>query len=124
MKPRAETDHRRGDRRSGQRILSAAEGVLVALRHCSLDEAFIDIVQTAKRHSVAPLELADALVAIAENDVARGFDNAVVAAVDQAWGTLLGGQPRAGYDDDCEQAQQPPTVCASGGQPKLTGFQQ
>jgi hypothetical protein len=91
VKTRAEIDHRRDPRRSGQRILSAAEGVLVALRHCSLDEAFIDIVQTAKRHSVAPLELADALVAIAEN-VTRDFDDAVIVAVDQAWGTLLGSQ--------------------------------
>jgi hypothetical protein len=83
VKPRAETDHRRDPRRSGQRNLGAAEGVLVALRHCSFDEAFIDIVQTAKRHSVAPL---DALVAIAENDVARDFDDAVIAAVGRAWG--------------------------------------
>jgi hypothetical protein len=90
MKPRAETDHRRDTGRSGQRSLGAAEGVLVALRHCSLDEAFIDIVETAKRHSVAPFELADALVAIAEKDVTPHFGDAVIAAVDQAWGTLLG----------------------------------
>ena len=69
MKPRAETDYRRRHRRSAQRSLGAAEGVLVALRHCSLDEAFIDIVHTAKQHNVAPIGLADALVAIAENDV-------------------------------------------------------
>ncbi len=66
--------------------------MLVALRHCSLDEAFADIVQTAKRHSVAPLELADALVAIAENDLNRDFDDAVIAAVDEAWGPLLGSE--------------------------------
>ena len=77
MKPNEETEHRRDPRRSGQRSLGAAEGVLVALRHCSLDEAFIDIVQTAKRHNVAPLGLADALVAIAENDVTRDFDDEV-----------------------------------------------
>jgi len=119
VKPRVETDHRRDARRSGQRSLGAAEGVLVALRHCSLDEAFIDIVQTATRHGVAPLELADALVAIAENDVPRGFDDAVIAAVEQAWGTLLGSQ--ASYDR--KQAQDPSTVCASGGPPTLVGFQ-
>ena len=93
MKPRLATDRRRDPRRSGQRSLGAAEGVLVALRHCSLDEAFIDIVQTANRHSVAPLELADALVAIAENDVTRDFDDAVIAAVERAWGAVLGGGP-------------------------------
>ncbi|ORA96459.1 hypothetical protein BST30_28640 [Mycobacterium mantenii] len=90
--PRKEVRIKRGMvHRSAQRNLGAAEGILVALRHCRLDEAFIDIVQTAKRHSVAPLELADALVTIAENDVPRDFDNAVVTAVDQAWGALLGG---------------------------------
>ena len=90
MKPKTETDHRRTPRRNGQRSLGAAEGVLVALRHCSLDDAFIDIVQTAKRHNVAPMRLADALVAIAENDVTRNIDDAVVAAVGRAWGALLG----------------------------------
>ncbi len=104
MKPRAETDRQREARHSGQRCLGAAEGVLVALRHCSLDEAFIDIVQTAKRHNVAPMRLADALVATAENDVARDFDDAVVAAVGRAWGALLG---RPCYDADRERAQQP-----------------
>ncbi len=54
VKPQVDTDRRRDPHRSGQRSLSAAEGVLVALRHCSLDEAFADIVQTAKLHGVAP----------------------------------------------------------------------
>jgi hypothetical protein len=75
--------------RSGPRSLGAAEGVLVALRRCSLDEAFIDIVETAKRHNVAPLGLADALVAIAENDLTRYLDDDVIAAADRAWGALL-----------------------------------
>ncbi len=93
MKPQAESGRRWHPRRSGERILSAAEGVLVALRQCSLDAAFTDIVQTAKRHGVAPLELADALVAIAENDVTRDFDDAVIAAVNRGWGTLLSRRP-------------------------------
>jgi hypothetical protein len=117
VKPNAETDHRRDPRRSGQRSLGAAEGVLVALRHCSLDEAFIDIVQTAKRHNVAPMGLADALVAIAENDVTRDFDDEVLAAVGQAWGA---------YDADCQRAQQTQptrTACISSGPPKLIGRQ-
>jgi hypothetical protein len=75
--------------RSGSRSLCAAQGVLVALRRCSLDEAFIDIVETAKRHHVAPLGLADALVAIAENDLPRYFDVDVIAAAHRAWGGLL-----------------------------------
>lgn len=103
MKPEAETEHRRDPRRSGQRSLAAAEGVLVALRLCSLDEAFTDIVQTAKRHNVAPMLLTDALVAIAENDVPRDVDEVVVAAT-------------AAADDDgvhiwpASQTHWPPTV--------------
>ena len=122
MNPNAETGPPTDNpRRTGQRILGAAEGVLVALRHCSLDEAFIDIVQTAKRHNVAPMGLADALVAIAAHDVTRDLDDTVVAAVGQAWGALLG-QP--GDDADHQQAQQPRmTVCASSGPPKLIGRQ-
>ncbi len=76
--------------RSGQRSLWAAEGVLVGLRRCSLDEAFMDIVTTAKRHNVAPLGLADALVAIAENDLTQSSDDAAIAAARRAWGALLG----------------------------------
>ncbi len=105
MKPQVDTDHRRDPRRSGQRSLGAAEGVLVALRHCSLDEAFADIVQTAKQHGVAPLELADALVAIAENEVTCDLDAALIAVVDRAWGTLLAS--RSSNDCDCDRAQQP-----------------
>ncbi|OBH06178.1 hypothetical protein A5696_23580 [Mycobacterium sp. E2699] len=106
MKPQVDTDHRRDPRRSGQRSLGAAEGVLVALRHCSLDEAFADIVQTAKRHSVAPLELADALVAIAENYPTSDLDAALIEVVDLAWGALLAS--RTSNDCDCDRAQQPP----------------
>lgn len=75
--------------RSGPRSLCAAQGVLVALRRCSLDEAFIDIIQTAQRHNVAPLGLADALVAVAENDVTRYSDDDTIAVADRAWGALL-----------------------------------
>ncbi|WP_322857196.1 hypothetical protein [Mycobacterium shigaense] len=83
MQPRADTQHRQDPRRTGQRSLGAAEGVLVALRHCTLDEAFIDIVETAKRHGVAPLELANALMAVAQNDESRDRDDAAIAAADQ-----------------------------------------
>jgi hypothetical protein len=76
--------------RNGQRSLWAAEGVLVGLRRCSLDEAFMEIVTTAKRHNVAPLGLADALVAIAENDPTQSSDDDAIAAARRAWGALLG----------------------------------
>jgi hypothetical protein len=40
-------------RRAGARILDTAEGVLIALRGCTLNQAFVEIVRTAKRHNVA-----------------------------------------------------------------------
>ena len=121
VKPNAETDHRRDPRRGGQRSLGAAEGVLVALPHCSLDEAFNDIVQTAKRHNVAPLRLADALVAVAANHVTRDFDDTVVAAVAQAWGALLGRPATTLGREHAQQPQPTVTVCTSSRPPKLSG---
>jgi len=35
-------------RRAGARILDTAEGVLITLRGCTLNQAFVEIVQTAK----------------------------------------------------------------------------
>lgn len=89
MKPEAVNGYNRDRGRNGQRSLAAAEGVLVALRHCSLDEAFVDIVETAKRHNVAPMELADALISIAEKNGVYDLDDVVVAAAGQAWGDLF-----------------------------------
>jgi len=54
-------------RRAGARVLDAAEGVLIALRGCSLNQAFVEIVRTAKAHNVSTLSLADALVALAQD---------------------------------------------------------
>jgi len=42
-----------GSRRAGARILDTAEGVLIALRGCILNQAFVEIVQTAKTHNVS-----------------------------------------------------------------------
>ena len=123
MKPKTEADHNRTLPRSAQRTLGAAEGVLVAFRHCTLDDAFIDIVQTAKRHNVAPMRLADSLVAIAQNDMIRDLVDDVVAAIGQAWGTLFS---EPGHDTNPERTQQPqPTMAVrtSSGPPKLVGRQ-
>jgi hypothetical protein len=43
-------------RRAGARVLDTAEGVLIALRGCSLNQAFVEIVQTAKAHNVSNSE--------------------------------------------------------------------
>jgi hypothetical protein len=77
-------------RRAGARILDTAEGVLVALRGCSLNQAFVEIVQTAKAHNVSTLSLADALVALAQDQASGDGDDAAFVAARAAWGHLFG----------------------------------
>jgi hypothetical protein len=76
-------------RRAGARILDTAEGVLIALRGCTLHRAFAEIVQTAKTHNVCTLSLADALVALAQNQASQHGDDAAFVAARAAWGHLL-----------------------------------
>jgi hypothetical protein len=78
----------------GTRILDTAEGVLVALRRCRLDEAFVDIMQTAKRHNVNAVDLARALVTIAEDQHGQNLDDAAAAVALAAWGHLFGANRR------------------------------
>lgn len=95
-------------RRAGARILDTAEGVLIAMRGCSLNQAFVEIVQTAKSHNVSTLSLADALVAIAQTHASKDVDDAAFAAARATWGHLFdrtgqgrGGRPSPrGLDDD------------------------
>src|ERR1700753_3489363 len=76
-------------RRAGARILDTAEGVLLALRGCTLNQAFVEIVQTAKSHNVSTLSLADAGVAVAR----------------AAWGDLFDQSPQR------RAASPPPHQC-------------
>ena len=92
-------------RRAGARILDTAEGVLIALRGCSLNQAFVEIVQTAKAHNVSTLSLADALVALAQNQASQDGDDAALVAARAAWGHLFDrSRPsrgvRCGREDD------------------------
>jgi hypothetical protein len=83
----------RESRRSGARILDTAEGVLVGFRRYRVDQAFVELMQTAKRHSVNPVSLADALVAIAEDQLGKDIDHAAATAALATWGHLfLAGQ--------------------------------
>ncbi|KAA8963422.1 hypothetical protein [Mycobacterium sp.] len=79
-------------RRIGARILDTAEGVLVALRRYPLDWAFVELMQTAKRHGVNPVSLADALVALAETRPGREVDEEAAAVARRTWGQLFDGQ--------------------------------
>ena len=83
-------------RRAGARILDTAEGVLIALRSCSLNQAFVEIVQTAKAHNVSTLSLADALVALAQNQASQNEQDAAFGAARAAWGHLLDSAPSRG----------------------------
>ena len=92
-------------RRAGARILDTAEGVLIALRGCTLNQAFVEIVQTAKAHNVSTLSLADALVALAQDQASQDGDDAAFVAARAAWGHLVdrsraGRGVRFGRDDD------------------------
>ena len=91
-------------RRAGARILDTAEGVLIALRGCSLNHAFVEIVQTAKTRNVSTFSLADALVALAQNQSSPDCDDAALVAARDAWGDLFdrrrSGRGRAQLDDE------------------------
>ena len=76
-------------RRAGARILDTAEGVLLALRGCTLNQAFVEIVRTAKSHNVSTLSLADALVAIAQTPSCHDTDDAAFVAARATWGDLF-----------------------------------
>lgn len=76
-------------RRAGARILDTAEGVLLALRGCTLNQAFVEIVRTAKSHNVSTFSLADALVAIAQTPSCHDIDDAAFVAARATWGDLF-----------------------------------
>ena len=84
-------------RRAGARILDTAEGVLITLRGCTLNEAFVEIVQTAKAHNVSTLSLADALVALAQDQASQDGQDAAFDAARTTWGHLFAvARPRRG----------------------------
>ena len=88
--------HRVG-RPIGRQGLDTAEGVLVALRQCTVDEAFREMIRAAQQHQVPLFTLADALVSAAGAAEVHGLDCADAArrAVLAEWGTLLSAVPRA-----------------------------
>ena len=71
------------------RMLDRAEGVLLALRRCSIDEAFTEIIRASKRHHIPTFCIASALVALAENTPGPA-DPGATAAARYEWGSLLG----------------------------------
>ncbi len=72
----------------GRQCLDTAEGVLIALRHCTVDEAFREMIRAAQQHQVPLFTLADALVTAAGGK-AECPNVAARAAVLAEWGALL-----------------------------------
>ena len=68
------------------RMLDRAEGVLIALRRCTTDAAFAEIVRASNRHRIPTLRLAAALVAMVQGAT---LDDDAMAAARYEWGTLL-----------------------------------
>ncbi len=85
------------------------KGVLVALRRYRLNDAFRDLMTTARRHNVnPPLTLADALVALAENHGVNALDTDVVAIARHTWGPPLLDQPPRNHQTPPHDDDHPP----------------
>ena len=68
--------------------IDQAAGVLVALRRCTIDEAFDVLVDASNRHRVPTLRIARALVALAEQS-GDERDQHAIAAARYEWGSLM-----------------------------------
>lgn len=68
------------------RMLDRAEGVLIALRRCTTEAAFAEIVRASKRHRVPALRIAAALVSLVQG---APLDDDATAAARYEWGALL-----------------------------------
>ena len=91
-------------RKSSDRILDTAEGVLITLRRYNINHAFFELAQTAKRHGIATVSLADALVALAQRQSTDDCQPDAVAVARQTWGDLL---ERSQARDDTRVAPEP-----------------
>ncbi|MDR3661796.1 MAG: ANTAR domain-containing protein [Mycobacterium sp.] len=76
--------------RPGVRALDRAEGVLMALRRCSCEDAFDELLEAARRQHVPVFAIALALVALVDGTGLSGGDPAASAAADRQWGELVG----------------------------------
>ena len=67
-------------------MLDRAQGVLIALRRCTVDAAFEEIGRASMRHRVPRLRIAAALVALAQDSP---LDVDATAAARYEWGSLF-----------------------------------
>jgi hypothetical protein len=68
-----------------RRMFDVAKGILMAVRRCTLAEAFEDLVGTAASSEIGVFALSRAVVALVEGDQA---DDAAAAAAYMAWGEV------------------------------------
>ncbi|GAA2415803.1 ANTAR domain-containing protein [Mycolicibacterium llatzerense] len=76
--------------RPSVRALDRAEGVLMALRRCSCQDAFDELLEAARRQHVPVFAIALALVALVDGTDLSNHDPVATAAADRQWGDLLG----------------------------------
>ena len=79
-------DQLQRDMLTDTRMFDVAKGILMAVRRCTLAEAFEDLVGTAAASGIGVFALSRALVALVEGD--RAGQAAAVAA-HMAWGEFL-----------------------------------
>ncbi|GAA2408719.1 hypothetical protein GCM10009856_17320 [Mycolicibacterium llatzerense] len=75
--------------RPGVRALDRAEGVLMALRRCSCDDAFDELLEAARRQHVPVFTIATALVELVDGSDNSGSDPVASAAATRQWGELI-----------------------------------
>lgn len=78
-----------------QRLLAAAEGVLLGLRRCSSQAAADELRAAARRHGVPLSTIALALVDLASCRPLEGKPGPAHVAAQQEWGVLLDGSAAA-----------------------------
>lgn len=75
------------------KVQQCAEGVLVGLKRCTVDDASGEIQQVSRRHRLDSSRVAQALVRLAQ-DVDPEADSNATAVARYEWGALLAGWRR------------------------------
>ena len=78
---------------STARPLDMAKGILIGLRRCEPDAAFVELVAVARRYQIPLFSMADALIAVATGDTETHSDKAAAQlAARREWYYLLAGR--------------------------------
>lgn len=70
-------------------MLDTAVGIVVGLRRCTIDAAFLELIGAAQRHDIPMFVIASALVNLATGEGESRSSDAEGAAFNE-WGQLLG----------------------------------